>query len=222
MSACQGVNVFVCQSVGLLKVGKSTSIRFLIILFVLATGVPALAQTAPARKWVDSEVRYTDAAGNAVMVHSSLPKGGAVYTDSNGKRYGYVIFWFRVINESASRLALSIKFPAEPFTIFPSPDSHIRLFLPPDNMKPDNIPLNDYGLDLQSFLASGFNKPSVLEKTVLPKSECLFYVPVLFYQARGTTRAALVVKGHDLFLKISIAPEVDSTLVPCGKLVFRN
>lgn len=201
---------------------RDNPMRLLTTFILLAICLNATGQTSTERKWVDSEVRYTDAAGNSVMVHSSLPKGGAVYTDSNGKRYGYVIFWFRVINESASRLTLSIKFPAEPFTIFPSPDSHIRLFLPPDTMKSDNISLNDYGLDLQSFLASGFNKPSVLEKTVLPKSECLFYVPVLFYQARGTTRAALVVNGHDLFLKISVAPEVDSTLIPCGGLVFRN
>ncbi|MBL7848917.1 MAG: hypothetical protein JNL40_15720 [Cyclobacteriaceae bacterium] len=196
--------------------------RLLFTFILVSICFTVMAQASAERKWVDSEVRYTDAAGKSVMVHSSLPKGGSVYTDSIGKKYGYVIFWFRVINESSAPLALSIRLPAEPFTIFPSPDSHIRLFVPPDTMMQDKISLNDYGLDLQSFLATGFNKPSVLDKTVLPKNECFFYVPVLFYQARGTTRAALVLKGKDLFFKISVAPDVDSVLIPCGKLVFGN
>jgi hypothetical protein len=180
-----------------------------------------MAQTSPARKWVDTEVKYTDSEGKVVMLHNSFPKGGGGYTDSIGNNYSYVIFWTRVINESATPVELVIKFPADPFTIFPSPDSYIRIFLPPDTMDLEKIALEDYGLtNLQSFLDAGFNKPSMLQTTVNPNKECFFYIPVLIYQARGTARAALVLKGQDLFFRISIDP--DSAFIPCGHLVFKN
>lgn len=174
--------------------------RHLTTFILLAICLPAIGQT---RNWVDTEVKYRDSAGNVVIVYSSLPKGGGRYTDSRGKTYSYVIFWTRVINESATQLELAIKFPANPFTIFPSPESHIRIFLPSDTMTLDKIPLGDYGLNLQSFLDAGFDKPGKLQRTINPKEEFLFYIPVLFYQARGSARAALVLKGQDLFLKLT-------------------
>ncbi len=195
--------------------------RLLTTFILLTICLTAMAQTSPARKWVDTEVKYTDPAGKVVMVHNSFPKGGGWYTDSAGKKYSYIIFWTRVINESATPLELTIKFPADPFKIFPSPDSYIRLFLPPDTMTLEKVPLGDYGLtNLQSFLNAGFNKPGMLQRTINPGKECFFYIPVLIYQARGTARAALVLKGQDLFFRISIAP--DSALIPCGHLVFKN
>ncbi len=197
--------------------------RQLTTFILLTICLTAIGQTSPTRKWVDTEVKYTDSAGKVVIVHNSLPKGGGGYTDSVGKNYSYVIFWTRVINESDTPVELAIKFPADPFTIFPSPNSHIRIFLPPDTMTLDKVPLYDYGLtNLQSFLDAGFNRPSMLQRTINPKEECLFYIPVLFYQARGTARAALVLKGQDLFFRINIAPDVDSALIPCGQIVFKN
>jgi len=197
--------------------------RLLTTFILLTICLTATGQTSPTRKWVDNEVKYTDSLGKVVIVHNSFPKGGGGYTDSAGKNYSYVVFWTRVINESASPVELAIKFPADPFTIFPSPDSHIKIFIPPDTMTLDKVPLYDYGLtNLQSFLDAGFNKPSMLQRTINPKEECLFYIPVLFYQARGTARAALVLKGEDVFFRISIAPDVDSALIPCGQLVFKN
>ena len=195
--------------------------RLLMTFILLTICLTAMAQTSPVRNWVDTEVKYMDATGKAVMVHNSFPKGGGGYTDSTGKKYSYVIFWTRVINESASPLELTIKFPADPITIFPSPNSYIRIFLPPDTMTLEKVPLGDYGLtNLQSFLDTGFNKPSMLKRTINSKKECFFYIPVLIYQARGTARAALVLKGQDLFFRISIDP--DSALIPCGHLVFKN
>jgi hypothetical protein len=193
--------------------------RPLTILTLLVICIAANCQL-PARSWVDTEVKYTDSVGRVVMVHNSLPKGGGEYTDSAGKKYSYVIFWNRVMNESASPLELMIKFPAEPFTIFPSPDSHIKIFLPPDAMTADKIQLGDYGLNLQSFLDVGFNKSSLLQKTINPKEECLFYVAVIIYHARGTARAGLVLKEQNLFYRISIDPQ--SALIPCGQIVFKN
>jgi len=191
-----------------------------VLFIVLLNCLPGIAQTAPTRNWVDTEVKYTDPAGNVVNVQSSLPRGGGGYTGSEGRRYSYVIFWIRIINESAVPAELAINFPADPYTIFPSPDSHIRIFLPPDTMTVDKIALGDYGLNLQSFLDARFNKPSMLQRTINPKAEYLFYIPVLIYQARGTARAALVLKDKDLSFRISISPE--SALIPCGWLVFKN
>lgn len=195
--------------------------RLLTTFILLTICLSAMAQTPRTVKWVDTEVKYTDSLGRAVMIHSSFPKGGGGYTNVAGEKYSYVIFWTRVINESATPLELTIKFPADPFKIFPSPDSHIRIFLPPDTMTAEKIPLGDYGLtSLQSFLDAGFNKPGMLQRTIKPKEECFFYIPVLIHQARGTARAALVVKGQDLFFRISIAP--DFAVIPCGHLVFKN
>jgi hypothetical protein len=195
--------------------------RLLTTFILLTICLTAIAQTSPTRKWVDTEVKYTDSAGKVVIVHNSLPKGGGGYTDSTGNKYSYVIFWTRIINESATPLELSIRFPADPFTIFPSPDSYIRIFLPPDTMTLEKVPLGDSGLtNLQSFLDAGFNKPSILQRTINPKEECFFYIPVFIHQARGTARAAPVVNGQDIFFRISIAP--DSALIPCGHLVFKN
>jgi hypothetical protein len=192
----------------------------LLTTFILLTiCLTAMAQTSPARNWVDTELKYTDAAGRVVMLYNSFPKGGGAYLNAAGKKYSYVIFWTRVINESATPLELAIQFPANPFTIFPSPDSHIRIFLPPDTMTLEKVALGDYGLtNLQGFLDTGFNKPGMLQRTINPKKECFFYIPVLIYQARGTARAALVLKGQDLFFRISI--DKDAASIPCGQLVF--
>ena len=181
----------------------------------------AIAQTSSTRNWVDAEVKYTDSAGKVIMVHNSFPRGGGGYIDLAGKKYSYVIFWTRVINESTTPLKLVIKFPADSFAIFPSPDSYIRIFLPPDTMTLEKIPLGDYGLNnLQSSSNAGFGKPSMLQRTLKYKEACIFYIPVLIHQARGTARAALVLKGQDLFYRISIDPQ--SALIPCGHLVFEN
>jgi len=202
------------------RTNRDKIMRLLATSLLFTICLTAKAQTSPARNWIDSEVNYTDSAGKVLKVYSSFPRGGGGYTDATGKRYSYVIFWTRVVNESATPLELAIKFPAEPFTIFPSPDSHIRIFLPPDTMTLEKVQFGDYGLHLQSFLDAGFNKPGTFQRTLNPKEECYFYTPVLIYQARGTARAALVVKGQDLFFRISINP--DSALIPCGHLVFKN
>ena len=199
--------------------------RLLTIFILLTIYLTALGQTTSTKQWVDTEATYRDSSGNVVIVHNSFPKGPGRYTDSDGKDHGYLTFWTRVINESATPLQLSITFPTDPFTIFPSPDEHIRIFLPPDTMTVDKIPLYSYGLtNLQSSLDAGFDKPSMLQKTINPKEECLFYFAVFIYesQGRGSTRTAFVLKGQDLFFRISMAPDVDSALIPCGQLVFKK
>ncbi len=117
-----------------------------------------------------------------------------------------------------------VKFPADSFLIFPSPNSYIKLFLPPDTVTLDKESEYDYGVKgLKSFF-SGFktNKPTMLERTINPKEECLFYIGALLYKADGTARAELVLKEQDLFYKISLAPLLDSALISCGRIIFKK
>ena len=180
-----------------------------------------LAQTPPIRKWLDTEVAYTNAAGQVVVIQNSLPKGGGGYVHAADKQYSYVIFWTRITNKSATPLRVTMNCPADPITMFPSPTSHIRILLPPDTMTLDKVALGDYGLtSLQSFVDERFKKPSTLEKTINPQEDHLFYMTVLMHQARGTARAALTLRNDDLSLQIRIG--TDSTVIPCGRLAFQN
>jgi hypothetical protein len=204
---------------------RETLMRLLTTFILLTICLTAIGQASSSKKWVDTEATYTDSAGNVVIVHNSLPQGVSRYTDSAGKNHGYLTFWTRVINESATPLQLSITIPADPFTIFPSPDEHIRIFIPPDTMTVDKIPLGNYGLtNLKPSLDAGFDKPSMLQKTINAKEEYFFYIPVFIYESlgRGSARLALVLRGQDLFFRISMSPDVDSVLIPCGQLVFKK
>jgi hypothetical protein len=206
---------------------SNTFMRPTNILILLAICTVAQAQTDEIKKWIHTEEKYTVSAGKSVAIQNSFPKGGGQYTDANGMKYGYVVFWSRILNESTSPVELSIKFPATPFKIFPKPDSHIKLFLPPDTMKMAKVPMFDYGLtNIPSFLDAGFNKPTAFQRRIDPQAECLFYVLVPLHYAQGSTggsaRAALVLKGQELSFKISISPDVKDVLIPCGQLVFKN
>lgn len=166
-------------------------------------------------KWLDSET-----ASQGVIIQNSLPKGGGRYTDPTGKNFPYVIFWTRIINEAATPLKLIIKFSTDSFPVLPSPDSYLKVFLPPDTMTLDKVPLYDYGLTgLISFLDTDFNKPTMLQRTINPNEECLFYIGMLLYQASGTVRTGLVLKEQSLFYRINL---LDSALIPCGQIVFKN
>jgi hypothetical protein len=196
--------------------------RLLATFLFLVISWAAFGQEDAASKWMHTDVTYTDARGNKLRILSSYPKGGAVYTDPSGKKYSYVIFGIHLFNESGSRAELTMKFPPGPYAIFPSPESHIKLFLPPDTLTVDKIPLLDYGLtNIPSMLDAGLGQPRVLHRVIPAKGESLFYVQVLFHQVSGTTRAALVLEGESLFFKISINPVIKDELIPCGQLVFR-
>lgn len=195
--------------------------RLLTTFIFLTISFTVSSQTTPARSWVDSEVKYTNSAGKAIKVYNSLPKGGGGYINSGGKDYSYVIFWTRIVNESTTPLKMTVKFPTDSFSIFPSSNSYIKLLIPSDTMTLDKISLGDYGLtNLKSILDNGFYKPSILERTLNPKEEYLFYIPIFIHQAQGTARTSFIVKGHDLFYRVSI--DSYSTLIPCGRVDFKD
>ncbi|MEO5975992.1 MAG: hypothetical protein ABIQ21_02465 [Chryseolinea sp.] len=185
--------------------------------------------------YIDTESRYTDSAGIVVIIQNSLPKGDG-YSDPSGNKFRSVIFWTRVINETATPLELTIHFPDIPLELkneFPTigssaspilPSSYIHLFLPPDTMTLDKETLYNYGVTgLKSFLDSGFNITTMLERTINPNEEVLFYTGALLYQAQGTVRAGFILKEQDLFYRISgISPQLATVLIPCGHMAIKN
>jgi len=180
-------------------------------------------------KHVHPESMYSDSTGIVVIVQNSFPKGGVSlddsgkpgYNDPSGKRFGYVIFWTRIINESTAPLELTINFPADSFAIFPSPDAYVKVFLPPDTMTPDKELLLNYGITgLKSFLDTGLKNPTMVQRTINPKEEWFVYTGALGYEANGAARAELVIKEQELFYRISIGPYFE--LIPCGRIVLKN
>ncbi|MBC8151752.1 MAG: hypothetical protein H7Z72_02470 [Bacteroidetes bacterium] len=178
-----------------------------------------------------SVTRNTVEAGKDVIIQNSYPKGGVAingnggYTDFTGKTHGFGIFWTRVINETATPIELNINFPADSFPVSPSPDSYVKLFLPPDTMTLDKQSLYNYGYkitDLRSFLDTSFNKPTMFRRTVNPKEESLFYIVLLMkVPDNGPVRTELISKDKNLFYKISILPHFDSVLIPCGHIIIK-
>jgi hypothetical protein len=141
---------------------------FILFLFYFST----YGQVGPTRNWVDSEVKVTDSKGNSAMVTNSFPKGGGVVYQ-NGKKYGYVVFWTRMSNQSATPINLKVKFPE--VTFFKPPESYVKIVLPKETMSMEKIQLFDYGLtNLQSLLNDESNQLSILKKKIGPKEDYFF------------------------------------------------
>ena len=231
--------------------------RFFITTTLLMIGISALGQEGPhfsslrllpsspfeGRKqkrltfypgtYVDTEMLYADSIGMTVIIQNSLPKGGG-YTDLAGNKFGYGIFWTRVINVTNSPIEIAVHFPAAPLELandFPSvgtaafavhPSSYLQLFLPSDTMTIEKETLYDYGANhLKSFLDAGLNKPTMMQRTISPGEACLFYIGVLLYQVSAATRGEIVLKDNDLFYRIKgISSEINDLLIPCGRIAF--
>ena len=179
-------------------------------------------------KYIYTDTTYTSSTGKEITIQNSFPKGGSIappatqYIDSSGKRYAFAVFWTRIINETTTPLELNINFPADSFAIFDPPDSYLKLFLPTDTMTFDKLSSFNYGLTgLKSYLDANFNKATMLQKTINPNDEHIFYIAAISYQAGGTPRAALILKEQDLYYRMSIAPHGYGT-IPCGKIAFKN
>ena len=193
--------------------------KLFISVFLLFVYLNANGQVGPLRNWVDSEVKHKDSKGNSVMMTNSLPKGGGVVYQ-NGKKYGYVVFWTRMSNQSATTIELKVKFPE--VTFFKSPYSYIKIVLPKETMKIEKEQLFDYGLtNFQSLLNDESNQLGILQKKIGPKEDYLFYVTVFIHiKGSGSARAKFALNDKELFYKISIGS--DTTLIPCGSLDFKN
>ena len=193
--------------------------KLFIPVFLLFVYLNANGQVGPLRNWVDSEVKHKDSKGNSVMMTNSLPKGGGVVYQ-NGKKYGYVVFWTRMSNQSATPIELKIKFPE--VTFFKSPDSYIKIVLPKESMNIEKEQLFDYGLtNFQSLLNDESNQLGILQKKIGPKEDYSIYVTVFIHiEGGGSARAKFELNDKELLYKISMGS--DTTLIPCGSLEFKN
>lgn len=166
---------------------------------------------------------YSENASNGVIIQNSFPKGGP-YTGPTTENfnYSYLVFFTRVINETRNQLELILNFSADSIAIPNSPDTFVKLFLPLDTMTFDKQSFFSYGVtELESF-----DHSTRFQRKLNPKEECLFYVVAIFYQTRagawnqerGGNRAELVLKGQDLYYRMS--PQIDSLL--CGNIIFNK
>ncbi len=160
-----------------------------------------------------TKYEYTESNGARLIIQNSFPKSGANYTDPNGKKYIYAVFWTQITNKTVNPLELTIDFPLDSFEIPSSSGNHMRLLLPSDTMTIDKEPLYDYGLTIKSFLDNNRHKSTSLKRTINPKESTAFYVVTLStHGVDGTLRTGLSLKGQNLFYRIN-----DKEIL-CGKI----
>jgi|GEM_PF-631832 len=178
--------------------------------------------------FVDTEFEIGYSHENMVIIQNSFPKGGGDidgirgYYDSDGRHYGYRIFWSRILNRSKDDFKFSLTFPAESYSILGLPDAYLKLFLPPDTMTIEKLPLYNYGITgLKVFLDTHFDQPSNLHRTIGPGEEVFFFVGMLLHvpQQKGAIRTAIIPDGMDLSYRISIDP-IGSAVIPCGRFSY--
>jgi len=172
---------------------------------------------------------YADSMGKRLIIHNNGPKSGINYTDPNGKKYFYAVFFTRITNETADPFELKIDFPLDSFEFPLSSGNYMKLLLPSDTVTPDKEPLYDYGLAIKSFLDTGINKSYSLKRTINPKESTAFYVVTLSnHGSGGAMRTGLSLKGQNLFYKISaykMTPELplmDKKEINCGSINLKN
>ena len=169
---------------------------------------------------IHTEIKYTYSNGEVVIIQNSGPRGGLNFTDSRGIKFGYRVFCNRVINEAATPLELTITFPADSFPLR-SPDSYMKVFLLPDTMKHAKEISPDYDASLKSCYEAVLHTLPKLQRTINPKEAYLFHIVVLrHYVGSAVARGGFALKGEDLFYRIG--PEFDSSLIPCGQIVFKK
>ena len=190
------------------------SVLFILSLFYIST----YGQVGPIRNWIDTEVKYSfDNQKNVIFTHS-LPKGGGVKYLNNIK-YSHVIFWTRIHNQTSTPIQLQLTFPD--ITYLQSTDAHIKMLLPKDTMNHEKEQLFNYGLtDLESLLNDNSKQVKVLKKTIDPKDDYYFYIPVFMHEINGTARASLILDGEKLFYKITIGK--DFAFIPCGSIAVES
>jgi hypothetical protein len=180
--------------------------------------ISTYGQVGPIRNWIDTEVKYSFANQKDVIFTHSLPKGGGQY-NLKGIKYNHVVFWTRINNQTSTPIKLQVTFPD--ITYLQSPDAHIKILLPKDTMSREKEQLFNYGLTGFEFLLNDNTRQvKTLIKTIDPKKDYYFYIPVFMHEINGSARASIVLKGEKLFYKISIGK--DTAFIPCGSLVAES
>ncbi len=157
-------------------------------------------------KAIYNKYEYSDSNGGSLIIENSFPKGGIRYTDPKGQVYIYVVFWTRIINETANSLEIKIDFPVDSYEIPSLPGKYYKTLISSSAMSTEKIPLFNYGLtDLEPFFDKNIDKPSSLKRTIKPKESTGFYVVTLRLiggDQYGVLRTELSLKGQNLFYKI--------------------
>lgn len=179
--------------------------------------------------YIDTKIKYTNSTGNSIIIQNSLPLGGIGFTDNTGISFRHRLFWTHVINEADTPLELTITFPADSIAL-PEKNSYVKVFLHPDGVTQESKTLFDDGKakDFAGKLFGDTTKlkslchiPTKIQKIIKPKEAILFCTVVLRHNPKGVNspRAGFVLKQQGLFYKI---PDLGSTLIPCGNIVFKN
>ena len=165
----------------------------------------------------NTKYEYTESNGARLIIQNSFPKSGINYTDPNGKKYIYAVFWTQIINETVNPIELTIDFPLDSFEIPSSSGNYMRLLLPSDTMTIDKEAMYDYGLTIKSFLDNNRHKSSSLTRTIHPKDSSAFYVVTLSNRGvNGTLRTGLSLRGQNLFYRIN------DKEIQCGEINLKN
>jgi len=173
----------------------------------------------------NTKYEYTESNGARLIIQNSFPKSGINYTDPNGKKYIYAVFWTQIINETVNPLELTIDFPLDSFEIPSSSGNYMKLLLPSDTMTIDKESMYDYGLTIKSFLDNNLYKSSSLKRTINQKGSSTFYVVTLsnrgvggtsFTGVGGAIRTGLSIKEQNLFYRIN------GKEIPCGKINLKK
>lgn len=176
-------------------------------------------------KGVDTKYEYTDSNGERLLIQNSFPKSRINYTDPNGKKHNYAVFWTQIINETSNPVELMLDFPPDSFEFPRSSGNYMRLLVPSDTMTLDKVSLSEYGLPVKSFLDTGIHKSYFLKRTIDPKGSTAFYVVTISnHGSGGVLRTGLRLKGQNLFYTISAykstpgLPLMDKKEVTCGSI----
>lgn len=156
-------------------------------------------------KFIDTKYEFVDYTGKPLIIENSLPKGGQIYTDINGKEYVYAIFWTQITNKMDSPFEVNVTFPADSLELPSSPGNYFKLFLPSEKMTPSKAPLFNFGLeDLNSVLNGKFENPSTLVRTVNPNETSRFYVVSLFKKGvNGVVRAGMSLNNEKIYYRVN-------------------
>lgn len=176
--------------------------------------------TVPNKLKFHTRYEYTDPDSNDLIIENGYPKGAPKYTGSNGKEYGYVVFWTRITNETNKPFDLAIEFHEDSYELPSLPGLFFKPFIPSDTMTIDNESLLDFGLDLKTFLDNNFYKPAVLNRTIEPNDSSGFFIVILANAKESTEqftlRAGLSIKGKKLFYRIN------DREIRCGKINLKK
>ncbi len=171
---------------------------------------------------------YADSLGKRLIIHNSFPMGGA-YTDSEGKKHPYAIFYTQVTNETTNPVELVINFPIDSLEFPVSSGSYMKFFIPSDSMTTDKESARDYGLPLQSFLDTATNRSCSLKRMIGSSRSIAFNILMVSNKGvGGVLRTGLSLKGQDLIYTVAAYksipgnPLIEQKEINCGRISVKN